>query len=93
MCQERPSLLSSTHFRYKIYSIKGSELKSQEFLEFIREDRESFIAAVSASFDDLHLDQNTKVKVISFLYSCNLISEVPSFIQFILHFSYSVTRH
>jgi len=39
---------------------KGSELKAQEFLEFIQEDRESFIADASASFDDLHLDQNTK---------------------------------
>ena len=61
----------------KIYSVKGSELKAQEFLEFIQEDRESFIANASASFDDLHLDQNTKVKVISFLYNSNLISKVP----------------
>ena len=56
---------------YKIYSVKGSELKAQEFLEFIQEDRESFIADASASLDDLHLDQDTKVTVISFPYKTN----------------------
>jgi len=40
---------------------KGSELKAQEFLEFIQEDRESFIADASASFHNLHLDQDTKL--------------------------------
>ncbi len=52
--------MSNTYTQEYIF-YQGSEQKAMEFLEFMQMDRKSFTAA-AARFDELHIDQDTKVR-------------------------------
>ncbi len=58
----RRYILSTFNTRKYIIYIQGSEQKAQEFLEFLQEGRESFIADAATSYNELKTQQ-VQIKV------------------------------